>query len=55
MTQYEKILTYTIDEMAEFACSKVCMSCEQYGYCDGEMKDLCVKCEKELLMKEVEE
>ena len=55
MTQYEKILTYTIDEMAKFACSKVCTFCEESGYCDDEMLKSCIELQKEFLMIEVKE
>jgi len=53
MTQYEKILTYTLDEMAKYACRKVCLSCENSGYCDKHMKKICIDVERKQLLKEV--
>jgi hypothetical protein len=55
MTQYEKILTYTIDEMAKFACSRVCTFCEESGYCDVYQEKCCIELQKEFLMREVKE
>ncbi len=55
MTQYEKILTYTIDEMAKFSCSRVCTFCEESGYCDDETAKSCIELQKEFLMDEVKE
>ena len=55
MTQYEKILTYTLDEMAKYACSKVCTFCEESGYCDDETEKGCTELQKKYLMEEVKE